>query len=112
MNDNGKIIKYDYDKRDAINYDEVKNQYHKSPNDWDFKYVDYFDSSKKFDLYDISKPVYWLLERKILFGELMVEYILAFFVAIIAGYFLHRVRAFIIPRIKTRGYLIKFVITA
>jgi hypothetical protein len=55
------------------------------------------DNKKKFDLGwvwdDYRKDAYQeicTLHRTIIFSELLVEYILAFFVSIIAGYFLHR----------------------
>lgn len=79
-NKNGKHYNYNDNEtdKDAINYNKVKKDYDKSPNDWDYKYVNVFDSTKKADLYDITQPVYFLLDRNILFSELLIEYFLAF----------------------------------
>ncbi|MGD1006042.1 MAG: hypothetical protein ABR980_02285 [Ignavibacteriaceae bacterium] len=80
------IENYDDKVEDAINYNEVRNDYEKSPRNWDFKYVKIIDSVKKYDEYTVAKPVYYLLDRKIILNELFVEYILAFFISIILGY--------------------------
>jgi hypothetical protein len=73
------LLDNDYD---AINFNEVKNEYSKSPDDWDFKRIIKIDSVKKFNVYNIIYPKYYLLNREILFGELMVEYFLAFILSI------------------------------
>ncbi len=80
------------DKTDlrAINYNDVKTDYNKTPDDWDYKYVDIFDSIKNCDEYSITEPVYLLLERKILLAELLVEYILAVLISLIFGYLFQR----------------------
>ncbi len=87
------IIKYDDDgsNTDAINYKEVKEDYNKAPGNWDFKYIDRIDSIKKYDEYKIAQPIYYLLDRKILLGELLVEYILAFFISLVIGYLTERI---------------------
>ena len=86
-------IKYDDDgsNTDAINYNEVKEDYNKEPNNWDFKYINRIDSIKKYEKYKIALPIYYLLDRKILLGELLVEYILAFFISLVIGYLIERI---------------------
>lgn len=84
---NARIVKYNEDNREAVNYKDVKVEYEKTPRLWDYKYIYNVDSVKKSFVYNIIKPKYYLLKRQILFGELIVEYVLAFFVSIIAGYF-------------------------
>ena len=85
-------IKYDDGSNtDAINYKEVKEDYNKAPGNWDFKYIDRIDSIKKYDEYKIAQPIYYLLDRKILLGELLVEYILAFFISLVIGYLTERI---------------------
>ncbi len=78
-------------RTDAINYNEVKEDYNKEPDNWDFKYIDRIDSIKKYDEYKIAQPIYYLLERKILLGELLVEYILAFFISLVIGFLTERI---------------------
>lgn len=82
----GNFYNTKYDNLEAINYDKVKDEYLKSPKNWGYHWVNTVDSVKKYDEYKITYPTYRLLDRKILFGELMVEYILAFFISIIVGY--------------------------
>jgi hypothetical protein len=89
---NGNYTSFDDKVEDAVNYIEVKNEYLKSPDDWDYKYITRIDSIKKFNEYNIAKPIYYLLDRKILFGELIVEYILDFFVSIIVGYLISKLK--------------------
>jgi hypothetical protein len=96
MNDNynkyGRFFKYNDDEtdKDAINFNQVKNDYEKSPNNWDYKYLEVFDSTKKYDAFDITQPVYYLLERNLIWSELLVEYILAVLISIISGYIIQR----------------------
>jgi hypothetical protein len=77
---------------DALNFNEVKNEYFKSPDDWDFKRVNKIDSVKKYDKYNITYPKYYSLNREILFGELMVEYFLAFILSIAVQLVINRKR--------------------
>ena len=87
-----RIIKY-YNHEtniDAVNYNEVKGKYDKSPYDWNYKYVFNVDSVKKYIEYSITQPVYILLDRSLLFEELVVEYILAFFISVIIGFIIQK----------------------
>ncbi len=79
----------------ATNFYAVRNDFKKSPADWYIERISRLDSTKKYNLYDITQPVYYLLERKLLFSELLVEYILAFFISIIAGYI---IKSFVLKR--------------
>jgi hypothetical protein len=83
-------VYYDETDLSAINFNEVKTEYNKTPDDWDYKYVDIFIGIKNYNEYNITEPVYLLLERKILLAELLVEYILAVLLSIILGYFIKR----------------------
>ncbi len=40
-----------------------------------------------------SQPVYYLLKRKILFAELLIEYNLAFFISMILGYLIQKIKS-------------------
>jgi len=95
MTEGDKIIKYTNDptNKDAINYKEVENEYKKSnPYEWSFKHILKLDSIKKYEIYSITQPKYFLLDRKILLSELLVEYIIAFLVSIILGYTIQKFR--------------------
>ena len=70
----------------CVNYWNVKKEYDKVNYYWLDETLFQFDSTGNYDKYLVTQPVYYLLDGKILFGELIVEYILAFFVSIIAGY--------------------------
>jgi len=85
-------VRYNDNVEDAVNYNKVKNKYLNSPNNWDFKYITQYDSAKKYDEYNISKPIYYSLSRKMLLGELLVEYILACLISISVGYLISRLR--------------------
>lgn len=74
----------------AINYNEVKKEYDKSPNNWDTKDVNTFDSVRKYYKYNVTEPVYYLLDRKLILSELFVEYIIAILLSIISGYLIQR----------------------
>jgi hypothetical protein len=82
----------DYNTESAINYNEVKNEYTKNPNDWDFKDTTVIRTIKKYEAFKIIYPISPLVIRKLLFGELMVEYILAFLVSIIVGYLISKLK--------------------
>ena len=73
------------DITNAENYSEIKNEYLQNPKLWEVKYQKSFDSTKAFSLYDIVKPHYYLLERELLFSELFVNFLLAFFLSIGLG---------------------------
>lgn len=92
--DGNKVVKYYFPERnkDAKNYDQVKNEYIQNPNNWDFKYILNLDSTKKYEQFSIVEPVYYLLNRKILIGEISIEYILALIISFIVGYFYQFVR--------------------
>jgi hypothetical protein len=87
-----KIVKVNKDEKntDAINYNDVKTEYNKHPNNWDYESIKIFDSIKKYDKYKITEPVYYSLERKILSSELFVEYILAILISLISGFLIQR----------------------
>lgn len=91
--DDSRIIRFNRDEtnRDAVNFIDVKDKYESAPQLWDYKYEYKIDSIKKYYEYSITQPEYYLLKREILFAELVIEYILAFFVSLIIG--------FIIPKI-------------
>jgi hypothetical protein len=75
-----------------VNYWMVKREYDKEPVDWKVTTLFQFDSTGNYDKYLVTQPVYYLLDRKILLSELMVEYILAFFVSIIVGYLISKLK--------------------
>ena len=89
-----KIIKYNNEEtnKDAVNFSSVKDEYEISPDKWNYKYVYKVDSIKKYYEYSITQPVYYLLDRKILLSELLIEYMLAFFVSIILGYLIAKLK--------------------
>ncbi len=79
------------DARTAINYNQVKAEYEKSPNIWYVKGIQKLDSVKQYRIYNIVQHVYYLLDRKILLSELLVEYVIAFFTSLILGYIVLRI---------------------
>jgi hypothetical protein len=76
--------------KNAINYWDVKREYEKEPY-WNWTILFHFDSSGKYEEYNITQPVYYLLDRNILFNELLVEYILALFVSLVTGYIIQKI---------------------
>lgn len=74
----------------AINYKEVKNEYDKSPNNWGVKYVNVLDSVRNYDEYEIKQPNYYLLDRKLIWSEFFVEFILAVWFSLISGYLINK----------------------
>jgi hypothetical protein len=87
--DKEKNVNYEWNIEDAVNYNEVKDNYNKSPNDWGFRYMKKIDDIKKYDEYIIATPNYYLLNRNILLGELLVEYFLAFILSISVQLFIN-----------------------
>ena len=71
--------------KDAVNYWDVRSEYNKEPFYWNWSIFFHFDSSAKYDAYNITQPVYYLLDRKLLISELLINHLLAFFVTIGIG---------------------------
>jgi len=82
--------------QNSADYWDVKSKYEKDmekdPISWSWHLLYRFDSAGTYDKYFVTQPVYYLLDRKILFNELMVEYILDFFVSIIVGYLISKLK--------------------
>lgn len=81
---------YDDLIKEAINYIYVRKEYEKEPDNWWWNLFYHFDSAGKYDAYNISKPVYYLLDRNLIWSELVVEYILAILISVISGYLIHK----------------------
>jgi hypothetical protein len=79
--------------KNAINYIYVKKEYEKEPNIWQLVPLYHFDSAGKYDVYNVSNPVYYLLERKILLSELLVEYIIAMLISLLSGYLIQIIQS-------------------
>ena len=86
----GIINNFDTSTLDAVNYQEVKIDFEKSPHEWAHSWVRNYDSTSKYQYYWFIQPVYYPLERHLLWSELLIEYILAVFVSLISGYLIKR----------------------
>ena len=104
FNQTGKLINDEMKKNDplvedadfikeAINYWDVKREYEKEPFNWNWGVFFHFDSAGNYEKYNITQPEYYSLERKILLSEFFIEYILAFFVSIIFGYLIQKIKS-------------------
>lgn len=88
-----RIIKYTIDNqnKDAINY-KVRDYYKKAPNEWRFKRIIKFDSTKKYYGYIVTQPSYYNLSRRMVLSELMIEYSSALLLSLIAGYIIKSIK--------------------
>ena len=88
------INSYDWDFiRSAINYWDVKNEYEMEPNYWDTMRCYHLDSVANYGVYRIKQPRYYLLNRNLLSGELIVEFILALFLSTSISYIIYKFKA-------------------
>lgn len=71
----------DFSVEHADNFEIIKHEYLKAPNDWNTRWVNKIDSVKSFRNYTIKKPNYYLLGREIILSELFINYLLAFFLS-------------------------------
>jgi hypothetical protein len=86
----GIINRFDNSDLDALNYNEVKEDYKKSPGEWSHHWVSFYDSAKRYDKYYVVQPIYYRLNRELILGELLIEYILAVLLSVILGYLIKR----------------------
>jgi hypothetical protein len=80
----------------SVNYKDVESEYERDPFSWNWGMFFQLDSTGNYEEYEVTQPVYYLLDRNILFSELVVEYILALFVSLVTGYITEK----IIPMLK------------
>ncbi|MBK6913006.1 MAG: hypothetical protein IPH11_04820 [Ignavibacteriales bacterium] len=82
----------DYFIKQSKNYKEIKNDFEKNPKEWTTRIESHIDSVKIYRLYNIKKPEYYLLNREILTLELIINYILSFFVGIGLSFIIAKIR--------------------
>jgi hypothetical protein len=70
----------------AENYNEIKNEFKMNPEEWTSRSEESIDSVKNYRLYNIKKPEYYLLNREVLTPELIINYVLSFFISIAFGF--------------------------
>lgn len=74
--------------KQAKNYKLIKNEFEKNPEEWTTRIESQIDSVKNYKLYSIKKPEYYLLSREVITSELIINYILSFFVGIGLSFFI------------------------